>query len=540
MGSDGQVNPIIPGFAPDPSLVLVDDTYYLVTSTFHVFPGLPIYTSKDLVHWKQIGMCRLILTEALILQGIGNAINRTEQLSFAKSQALIFHSEEEGHMVAQGGLYAPTIRYQDGTFYVVCTNVIRNGGDGSRDEMHNFIVSTKDIYGSKWSNPVFFEFDGIDTSLFWDTDGKAYITGSKSPGPMTKITIFEVNPATGEKLSEETQLWSGTGGIYPEGPHIYLRNGFYYLMISEGGTYEDHSIVMARSRSILGPYEPCPENPILSATGTNEYVQCTGHCEAFEDKNGEWWGVCLGIRMAEKQLYGLGRETYLVKGHWNSDGWLKFDLAKTNLSVPGVELRVAEKLDASAGSDLLYIRDPDLSRYTFSSGSYELTASAHDFTSPDASPSFIGKRQRLMEGASTVVLGNMSASTSDSAAVNAGLAVYKDEHRFLRISRSTMTNKVVFQVFNKAKQVDRSAEHQLEGSFKDIKFTIAYTEKEYHAYFSVNGEEAVEIGRAEAMELSAKDFVGPIVGVFAISKDDSAGKTRFDSFVVDNAMHNGT
>lgn len=438
-------------------------------------------------------------------------------------------------MVAQGGLYAPTIRYKDGTFYVVCTNVIRNGGDGSRDEMHNFIVSTTDIHAGKWSDPVFFDFNGIDTSLFWDTDGKAYICGSKSPGPMTKITIFEVNPATGEKLSEETQLWSGTGGIYPEGPHIYPRNGFYYLMISEGGTYEDHSIVMARSQNILGPYEPCPQNPILSAAGTDEYVQCTGHCEAFEDKNGEWWGVCLGIRMAQKQLYGLGRETFLVKGKWTDDGWLRFERARLDLNVPGVELKAGQKLEASGGADLLYIRDPDLSRYDFPDESYELTASSHKFTSPDASPTFVGKRQRRMDGASSVVL---SATPSESA-VDAGLAIYKDEHRFLQISYLSRANRVVFRAFNKAKQIDRSAEYTLECTFKDLKFIITYKEQEYHAYFSVDGGEAVELGKAEAMELSAKDFVGPIVGIFAISEDVGVAKVGFDNFAIDNAVLDG-
>jgi beta-xylosidase len=435
-------------------------------------------------------------------------------------------------MVATGGLYAPTIRYNNGTFYVVCTNVVRNGGDGSKDETHNFIVSTTDISNSKWSDPVFFDFHGIDTSLFFDTDGKAYISGSKSPGPRTRIMLFEINPTTGEKLSEETELWNGTGGIYPEGPHIYLRNDFYYLMISEGGTYEDHSVVMARSRNILGPYEPCPENPILSAVGTDEYVQCTGHCEAFEDKNGEWWGVCLGIRMSEKQLYGLGRETYLVKGQWTDDGWLKFERAKTNLSVPGVQLGDGERLEASAGSDLLYIRDPDLSRYA-----NELIASAHDFTSSDASPTFVGKRQRLMEGASSVVLNSISTQSTQPAAVKAGLAVYKDEHRFFRISYSAPAHKVVFQVFNKAKQIDRSAEHELEGSsgsIKALKFVITYTEKEYRAYFSVGEGETIELGRADAMELSAKDFVGPIIGMFVVGEDGA--KAKFDDLVVDRAV----
>jgi len=246
----------------------------------------------------------------------------------------------------------------------------------------------------------------------------------------------------------------------------------------------------------------------------------------------------LGIRMAEKQLYGLGRETYLVKGNWTADGWLKFERAQTDLSVPGVEFKAFEKLKVSTGSDLLYIRDPDLSRYAFPNESYELTASAYDLTSPDASPSFVGKRQRLMEGASRVCLNSRSVS-SDSAVESAGLAVYKDEHRFLRISYSYPANRVVFQAFNKAKPVDRSAEHQLKGSFGDIQFGIAYTEKEYRAYFSVDGGEAVELGKAETMELSAKDFVGPIVGVFAISKDDGAEKARFENFVVDDAMNNG-
>lgn len=539
------VNPLIPGFAPDPSLVLVADTYYLVTSTFHLFPGLPIYASTDLVHWKQIGACvyrppppppRPSLTKPA-----GNAINRAGQLSLARSQTRIFRSEEEGDMLAAGGLYAPTIRYNDGTFYVVCTNVVRNGGDGSGDETRNFIVATTDIHGDQWSDPVPFDFCGIDTSLFFDVDAKAYICGSKSPGPGTKITIFEIDPATGKKLSGETQLWSGTGGIYPEGPHIYHRGDFYYLVISEGGTYEDHSVVVARSRSILGPYEACPENPILTAAGTDEYVQCTGHCEAFEDRDGEWWGVCLGIRMAERQLYGLGRETFLVKGRWTDDGWLRFERARRDLAVPGVQIRDKQRLEAAPGSDLLYIRDPDFSRYALPSqsasspGWYELTASAHDLTSAAASPTFVGKRQRAMEGASSAVLNTTSALSGDNALVHAGLAVYKDEHRFLRIFYSAPAHKITFQVLNKARQIERSAEHQLDAPPGSVKFTVSYTEKEYRASFSVDGGEAVELGKADAMELSAKDFVGPVVGIFAFGDHENAGKARFGDFVVDEA-----
>ncbi|KAF3009620.1 hypothetical protein E8E13_007126 [Curvularia kusanoi] len=528
MNSNAQINPIIPGFAPDPSLVLVGDTYFLVNSTFHLFPGLPIYTSKDLVHWTQIG----------------NAINRTEQLSLAKSATRINFFEDGDHMYATGGLYAPTIRYHEGTFYVVCTNVIRHGDKPSDDELQNFIVSTTDIYKGKWSDPVFFEFNGIDTSLFWDTDGKVYISGSKSPGPMTKVMLFEIDLVTGAKLTEEKELWPGTGGIYPEGPHIYLKNGFYYLMIAEGGTHEGHMVTMARSRSIFGPYEASPENPILTAAGTDEYVQCTGHCEAFEDKNGEWWGVCLAIRKGADLLYGLGRETFLVKGHWTEDGWLKFDRAKTHLSVPGVQVKEEERLTAVPDVDLLYIHDPELSRYTIysqpkgSPTNYVLTASAHDFHAPEASPTFVGKRQRLMTGTSSVEFKDLKFSTVDKAFTHAGLAVYKDEHRFLRIFIAGETMKVVFEIVNKAKQIERSVEHQLDGKSGDFKLVVSYTEQEYRASVVVGGDKTVELGKVDAMDLSAKDFVGPIIGLFAFADrdgtEDRAREVWFSNFVVDN------
>ncbi|KAI2474881.1 Glycoside hydrolase family 43 protein, partial [Pyrenophora tritici-repentis] len=153
------INPIIPGFAPDPSVVLVDGTYYLVNSTFHLFPGLPIYTSQDLIHWHQIG----------------NAINRTEQLSFSNASTLI----------------------HDWVMETICMQQARWG----KSKLENFIISSTDIHASKWSDPVPFEFYGIDPSLFFDTvSGKTYMCGSKSPGPSTKITLFEIDVATGEKL----------------------------------------------------------------------------------------------------------------------------------------------------------------------------------------------------------------------------------------------------------------------------------------------------------------------------------------------------
>ncbi|KAJ4186250.1 hypothetical protein NW767_012670, partial [Fusarium falciforme] len=178
--------------------------------------------------------------------------------------------------MASGGLFAPTIRYRDGVFYIVCTNIVHEASSA------NFIVSTQDIWGNQWSDPVYLDFDEIDPSIFFD-HGKAYLQGSASPGPFNKISLFEIDLQTGKKLSEERTIWTGTGGIFPEGPHIYKRNGWYYLVISEGGTWEGHMVTMARSRGIWSPYEACPNNPILTARGTKEYVQHVGHCEAFKD-----------------------------------------------------------------------------------------------------------------------------------------------------------------------------------------------------------------------------------------------------------------
>ena len=536
--NNAPINPIIPGFAPDPSLVLVDDTYYLVNSTFHLFPGLPIYASKDLVHWTHIctfSTPQLPQPHTSNISIPGNAIHRPSQLSLSNSSTKINFFEDGDHMFATGGLYAPTIRFHNGTFYVVCTNVIRDDTSGSGYGLQNFIVSCTDIHAGQWSDPVPFSFDGIDTSLYFASDGKVWVCGSKSPGPMTRIMLFEVDIGTGAKLTEEKELWSGTGGIYPEGPHVYLKDGFFYLLISEGGTHEGHKVTMARSRDITGPYEASPLNPVLTAVGTGEYVQCTGHCEAFEDREGGWWCVCLAVRKGADALYGLGRETFLVKGRWTEDGWLQFETVKTQLSVPGVQVEEGRGLAAMPGVDLLHIRDPELSRYDLSSASenaYQLTASPHNLATPDFSPTFLGKRQRQLNGTSTAVLHLTPASGS----LQAGLAIYKDEHRFLLLSYSTAPShkhKIILQTFNKARQINRFSEHQLDCAPEKLKFVFSYTEHEYRGSVVVDGGEAIEMGRVEAGEISGKDFVGPVGGVFAVG--EGGEKVRFSEFVVDGA-----
>lgn len=271
-------NPIIPGFHPDPSICRVGDNYFLVTSSFEYFPGVPLFHSKDLVNWEHIGYC----------------LTRKSQLNLEK-------------VPNSGGIFAPTIRYHDGIFYMITTN-INHGG--------TFYVKTEDPF-FEWSDPVFININGYDPSLFFDDDGKIYLTYA-----MGGIYQCEIDIETGELLTKPKLLWTGTGGKAPEGPHLYKINGKYYLMISEGGTEYGHMLTIARSDSPWGPFEECYRNPILTHRSIDHPIQCVGHGDLIEAHDGSWWIVCLGVRpISYPPKYNLGRETFLVPVKWDNDGW---------------------------------------------------------------------------------------------------------------------------------------------------------------------------------------------------------------------------
>lgn len=333
-------------------------------------------------------------------------------------------------MHVTGGIYAPTIRHRNGTFYVVCTNILHKDNT-NEDTTANFIVSTRDIWSNEWSDPVHFEFHGIDPSIFFDDDGRSYIKGSASPGPMTKICLFEIDLETGKKLSGEVKIWDGTGGIYPEGPHMYKKDSWYYLMISEGGTHENHMVTVARSRVIYGPYEPCSKNPILTARDTNEYIRYTGHCDMFQDQHNKWWGVCLGVRKRDGR-YVMGRETFLTSGAWPKEEWPKLSQVKMNPLLPdGTALMRSEgqaRLTAEPKVDYLYIRDAKLDDHNFSRDGKEfvLKASKEGFSQWREPVTFVGKRQRSLTGTTSV---EMHLTSQSTPGLKAGLAYYKDEFR---------------------------------------------------------------------------------------------------------------
>ncbi|KAG9121045.1 hypothetical protein FRC07_003163, partial [Ceratobasidium sp. 392] len=294
---------VVPGFHPDPSCILVDGTYYLVTSSFLYTPGIPIYTSKDLIHWTQIG----------------NVITRPSQLDLTKCTI------RPGTKNC-GGVWAPTIRFHNGTFYVCATCVFPDREFADHTRWENIIWKTTDPHArDAWSDGVGFSFPGYDTSLFWDEDGRVYIQGSTYWRVREGISQVELDLETGESLSgEPREIWLGTGRRIPEAPHMYRKDGWYYLLIAEGGTELDHCATIARSKSVWGPFESNPNNPIIHAAHKDAYFQTIGHADIFQDVNGNWFAVALATRDGRIN-FPMGRETVLIPGQWNTDGWPVFD-----------------------------------------------------------------------------------------------------------------------------------------------------------------------------------------------------------------------
>lgn len=277
-------NPVIPGFHPDPSVCRVGDDFYLVTSSFEYFPGVPIFHSRDLVHWRQLG----------------HVLTRRRQLDLHR-------------MRSSGGIYAPTLRHGLGRFYVVTTNV---GGGG------NFYVTAKRPEGP-WSDPIWLDDESIDPSLLFDGEDVYYTRDGKGPDfdhPLIHQAKLDVE--TGRLDGKPRPIWSGTGGIWPEGAHLYKVGTTYYLMAAEGGTGYDHSEVIARSSTPFGPFDAYPGNPILShRRHPKSPVQATGHADLIELGDGTWWAVLLGIRPKNGRHHHLGRETFLAPVTWTLDGW---------------------------------------------------------------------------------------------------------------------------------------------------------------------------------------------------------------------------
>ncbi len=296
-------NPILRGFYPDPSMCRVDDVFYLVNSSFEYFPALPLHSSSDLKHWTPLG----------------HVIDRPDQLDFTAAGD-------------SQGLFAPTIRFHDGLFYVACTHV----GDG--EAFGNFYMTAPEITGP-WSDPVFLpDAEGIDPSLFFH-DGRAWWMGCREVSQNaydgeTEIWLRELDLERGQLVGDEHVIWTRalSGAVWAEGPHMYFYDGLFYLMTAEGGTSFDHSVMIARSPNITGGFEGSPRNPVFTHRhlGGGASIQNVGHADLFCDQEGQWWAVMLAVR-PRNGLHILGRETFLARVDWE-DGWPVFNAGAGRLS----------------------------------------------------------------------------------------------------------------------------------------------------------------------------------------------------------------
>lgn len=363
-------NPLIPGFNPDPSIVEHEGVYHLVTSTFEYFPGIPIYKSSNLVDWTLIGH---VATRPGQLQGKG--------------------------IYTAGGTWAPTIRFHDGLFYVAVTET---SGRGT-------VIFTAEDPAGDWSDGIETDIEGIDPDLAWDETGQLYVTFSglilSGPKVGTHLGIQQsrLDLETGKMLEEPRDIWSGTGLMFPEAPHLYKIGDYWYLLIAEGGTERGHAVSIARSKSIEGPFEGAPNNPILSARSTARPVQNTGHGDLAIGPDGNWVMVMLGMRTRglTRAFSTLGRESFITNVTWDSEGWPVVEPVELNQVLPEPEFFD----DFSAGE----LNGEWISMRQFPSEVSKLSGdglviSSNGQTMDGQFPAFVGRRVRLLQGLTTARL----------------------------------------------------------------------------------------------------------------------------------------
>lgn len=479
-------NPVIPGFHPDPSVCRVGEDYYLVASSFDYFPGIPIFHSRDLVNWRQLG----------------HVLTRESQLPL------------KGMLPAgwSQGIYAPTIRYRDGMFYVITTNI----------SIHKSFYVRSERPEGPWSEPIYLEgWGGVDPSLFFDDDGKTYLTGTANfYGEPAGIYQAELDIESGTLTSERRLIWRGTGGSHPEGPHLYRIDGWYYLMVAEGGTEYGHMETIARSRSPYGPFESNPRNPILSNRSTPKPIQATGHADLVQAGDGSWWCVFLGIRpVANAKRHILGRETNLAPVAWNDDGWpvvgnngiaeLEHDAANLPLGEP-VERETRDDFETDElRPDWNFYRNPVPASWSLRERTGWLALRGQACSLNDqGSPAFVGRRQQHMN----VEVETLLAFRPSEEGEEAGLAVFMNEKFHYEIAVAMKGGKTKLLLKRRVGSIIHVAA-ETEFDEATVVLGVRANEAQYSFTYAVPGGEPVVLGRGETAFL-AKEVAGGFTGVY--------------------------
>lgn len=501
-------NPIIPGFQPDPSIVRVKDDYYLINSSFAFFPGIPIFHSRDLVNWRQLG----------------NAIDRPGQFNFS------------GLGIARA-IFAPTIRRHDGVYYIIGTCV---------DCGSTFLISAKSPAGP-WSDPKWLpSVDGVDPDLFVDHGGRAWVANNGAPegAPLyaghRAIWLQEIDLKSSKMLGPRIVIVNGGVAIarhpvWIEGPHLIRKDGWYYLIAAEGGTAGEHSEVVFRSRNVTGPYSPGPENPILTQRDLDPQrpfpVAATGHADFVQLPDGSWWAVFLATRPYQANLSNLGRETFLLPVTWHR-GWPRILPPQTPLPRTPARPRLpaAPTVDRSFWRDTFdsprlapdweMIRTPTESWYSLSPAALTLKARPVSI-SGRGNPSFLGKRQRHADAVVETQMRYVPVRLGDRA----GLVAFADEqhHYFVGLCRTAAGTRLVVAVRNGERDPQDGrivAAVAYEGaSGGTIRLRIAARGAQYDfSYALADGNWRTLLGNADGKILASEptnQFTGTLIGPYA-------------------------
>ena len=507
-------NPVIPGFYSDPSLCRDGGDYYAVFSSFEFFPGVPVFHSTDLINWNQISCC----------------LTRPSQICL----------ENAG---VSDGIYAPTLRLHDGIFYMITSNRCSRYGN-------HFYVTSESMSGP-FSDPVWIRHadgctvDGVDPSLFFDDDGQVYFSCVAWDENGQGIGQARIDLASGRLLEPLKIVWHGTGGTFPEGPHTYRINGWYYLMIAEGGTEYGHKVCIARSRSADGPYESCPYGPIL--TQNYQYVQScciqgTGHGELFEAHDHTWWLIVHGFRTSIGKLHHLGRETMLAPVEWSKDGW---PIVNSNgwlgerVDLHGVFTRAVQKEIPGFHEDFssfplplnwTHLRNPDMSRYEICSGNVPglCLRGAHDTLTDGKNPVWLGTRQRHFDcHIHTEML--YTPGEQDEA----GVTVYQTAEHHYDIVVTCENGKRICYLRKVVGDIVWTGE---KSTLPSARFSLdIYASRTEYTFRVSSGSLAIHLGQGRTQLISTEamqyqNFTGVFFALYAQSKNREPAAARFLSF----------
>lgn len=511
-------NPVLKGFNPDPSIVRVEDDYYIATSTFEWFPGVQIHHSRDLVNWE-------LLTRPL---------NRVSQLDLTG-------------VPDSGGIWAPCLSYSQGLFYLIYTNV-KHWKCSPYKIAYNYLVTAESITGP-WSEPVFLNSSGFDPSLFHDEDGRKWLLNMiwdhrKGHNPFAGILLQEFCPHTQSLIGPIKEIFKGTALGLVEGPHLYRKNGYYYLLTAEGGTQYTHACTLARSRSIDGPYELHPNPYLLTSIGKPEAeLQKAGHGSLVETQNGEWYLAHLCGRPIDGKHCILGRETALQKCVWREDGWPYLDqedsAPKVTVTAPGLppSSTAAKSWDGSFNRPELDIHFQSLRRPI-----------TEEWLSLTERPGFLrlhGQEPTISQFQQSLIARRVQAFVAEvSTRVEyqpenfqqmAGLIAYYDttHHYYLRISHENSVGRCLNIIRTESEESEEllDAEIPLPATGPvELRLSLNHTEIQF--FYAVEDGNWREIGPALESKILSDDydhlgFTGAFVGICA---QDISGTGKYADF----------